>query len=384
MEYRQLGKSGLKVSAVGLGGNNFGWWAEEQASTAAINTALEQGVNFFDTANIYGEGRSEEWLGKALKGVRSQVIIATKVGYEAGPGPNDKGNSRRHIMQAVEDSLRRLQTDYIDLYQIHFPDPTTPIEETLWAVDDLVRAGKVRYIGCSNFAAWELSEALWTSRLHGLSSFVSVQSPYNLLNRQIEQALIPCCEAHGIGIITYTPLAAGFLTGKYRRGQEMSTDVRLAKVPFWGAHLMTEENFAALARLEAFAVERVHAVAELAIAWLLSRPAVSTVIAGATRAEQVVANVAAGDWRLSAAEVAEVDQISQAHLGVGIDIKGTTKIICPWCTQQTPVTIPDGAIIIGVRRPEHVWSPAAPDPRLVQEMCSSCLAPIYLSLEICG
>jgi len=285
-------------------------------------------------------------------------------------------------MQAVEGSLRRLQTDYIDLYQMHFPDPTTPIEGTLRALDDLVRAGKVRYIGCSNFAAWELSEALWTSRLHDLSSFVSVESPYNLLNRQIEQALIPCCEVHGIGIITYTPLAAGFLTGKYRRVQELPSDVRFAKIPFWGAHVMTEENFAALARLEAFVVERGHAVAELAIAWLLSRPAVSTVIAGATRAEQVMANVAAGNWRLSAAEVAEVDQISQAHLGVGMDVKGTTKIICPWCTRQTQVTISDSAIITAVRRPEHVWSPAAPDPRLVQEMCSSCLAPIHLSLEL--
>jgi aryl-alcohol dehydrogenase-like predicted oxidoreductase len=384
MEYRQLGESGLKVSAVGLGGNNFGWWADEQASAAVIKTALEQGVNFFDTADVYGEGRSEEWVGKALKGVRSQVIIATKFGYEAGQGPNDKGGSRHHIIQAVEGSLRRLQTDYIDLCQMHFPDPTMPIAETLRALDDLVRAGKVRCIGCSNFAAWHLSEALWTSRLHGLSSFVSVQSPYNLLNRQIEQALIPCCEAHGVSIITYTPLAAGFLTGKYRRGQEMPQDLRFTRVPFWGAHVMTEENFAALGRLEAFAVERGHAVAELAIAWLLSRPAVSTVIAGATRAEQVMANVAAGNWRLSAAEVAEVDQISQAHLGVGIDIKGTTKIICPWCTRQTRATIPDGAIITAVRRPEHVWSPAAPDPRLVQEMCSSCLAPIHLSLELHG
>jgi aryl-alcohol dehydrogenase-like predicted oxidoreductase len=384
MEYRQLGKTGLRVSSVGLGGNNFGWWADEQASTAAINNALEQGVTFFDTANIYGEGYSEEWLGRALKGVRSQVIIATKVGYEAGPGPNDKSASRGHIMQAVEDSLRRLQTDYIDLYQVHFPDPTTPIEETLRALDNLVGAGKVRYIGCSNFAAWELSEALWTSRLHGLNSFVSSQSPYNLLNRQIEQALIPCCEAHGIGIVTYTPLAAGFLTGKYRRAQEPSPDVRLAKVPFWGAHVLTEENFATLARLEAFATERGHSVAELAIAWLLSRPVVSTVIAGATRAEQVVANVTAGDWRLSAAEVAEVDQISQGHLGVGTDIKGTTKVTCPWCTHQTTVSIPDGAIITSVYRPEHVWAPADPDPRLVPEMCCSCLAPIHLSLELRG
>ena len=384
MEYRQLGKSGLKVSAVGLGGNNFGWWADEQASTAVIKTALDQGVNFFDTANIYGGGRSEEWLGKALKGVRSQAIIATKFGYDASQDPNDKGGSRRHLIQAVEGSLRRLQTDHVDLYQMHFPDPTTPIEETLRALDDLVRAGKVRYIGCSNFAAWHLSEALGTSRLHGLSSFVSVESPYNLLNRQIEQSLIPCCEAHGIGIITYTPLAAGFLTGKYRRGQEMTPDVRLAKVPPWGAHIMTDENFATLARLEAFAAERGYVVGELAIAWLLSRPAVSTVIAGATRAEQVVANVAAGNWRLNAAEVAEVDQISQAYLGVGTVTEGTTKVLCPWCTQQTRATIPDGAIITGVRRPEYVWSPAPPDPRLVQAMCGSCLAPIYLSLEIRG
>ena len=201
MEYRNLGSSGLKVSVLGLGANNFGWWIDEQGSAVVINHALELGINFIDTADMYDKGRSEEYMGRTLKGRRTEVLIATKFATPMGEGVNDRGGSRWYMMRAVEASLKRLKTDYIDLYQMHKPDPTTPIEETLRGLDDLVKAGKVRYIGCSNFAGWELSEALWTSRANNLNSFVTVQPKYNLFERQIEQELVPCCKAHGVGVV---------------------------------------------------------------------------------------------------------------------------------------------------------------------------------------
>ena len=255
-----------------------------------------------------GTGYAEEFVGKAVKDKRSQVVIATKFASPMGEGPNERGGSRYYIMKAVESSLRRLQTDYIDLYQMHRPDPTTPIEETLRALDDLVRAGKVRYIGCSNFAAWQLCEALWTSKIDNLVSFVTVQPQYNLLNRQVEQELAPCCQAYGIGIIPYSPLASGFLTGKYHRGEEVPAGTRLATAPAMQSRVLTGDNFDRLAQLEAFATVRGHSVGELAIAWLLSHPWLSTVIAGATRTEQVSANVTAAEWKLTAQEMAELDQ----------------------------------------------------------------------------
>ncbi len=309
MEYRKLGNSGLEISEIGLGGNNFGWWADEQTSITVINNAIDAGINFIDTADMYGRGQSEEFVGKAVKSKRSQLIIATKFASKMGDGPNQKGGSRYYIMKAVDASLRRLQIDYIDLYQIHFPDPTTPIEETLRALDDLVRAGKVRYIGCSNFVAWQLCEALWTSKANNLQSFVTVQPQYNLLDRRIERELVPCCQSYNIGVIPYSPLSGGFLTGKYRHGEERPADGRLSNSRFDG--MFTEGNWNKLARLEAFAAERDHTVGELAIAWLLAKPWVSTVIAGARKIEQVSANVAAGEWKLTAEEVAEVDTISQ-------------------------------------------------------------------------
>ena len=217
MEYRRLGCSGLKVSEISLGTNTFGRRADEQTSIAIVKHALDMGIIFIDTADTYDRGRSEEFIGKAVKNQRSQVIIATKFGYPMGDGPNDRGGSRYYIMKAIETSLKRLQTDYIDLYQMHVPDPTTPIEETLRVLDDLVRAGKVRYIGCSNFAAWQLCEALWTSRLNNLQSFVTVQPRYNILDRQIETELVSCCQAYNIGVIPWGPLAGGFLTGKYHQ-----------------------------------------------------------------------------------------------------------------------------------------------------------------------
>ena len=309
MEYRRLGNSGLKVSEVGLGGNNFGWWADEETSIPVIDTAIDLGVNFIDTADIYDRGHSEEYIGKALKGKRTNVVLATKFGNPMGEDANQRGGSRRWVMQAVEASLRRLRTDYIDLYQMHVPDATTPIEETLRALDDLIRAGKVRYIGCSNFAAWQLCEALWTSRGNNLHSFISVQPMYNILARQIEGELVPCCQAYGIGIIPYSPLASGFLTGKYRKGEEPPAGARLSGPDPRLRRVFSDDNWDRLGKLEAYAKERDHTVGELAIAWLLAKPMVATVIAGARKTEQVTANVAAGDWKLTPEEVAEIEAL---------------------------------------------------------------------------
>ena len=218
MEYRKLGRSGLQVSVVGLGTNYFGRRVDADGAAIVISGALDVGINMIDTANTYGQGLSEEYIGRALKGRRHQAIIGTKVSGRMGEGPNQAGNSRQHIMSEVENSLRRLDTDYIDLYQIHFADPTTPTEETLRALDDLVHQGKVRYIGCSNFMAWQVCEAVLTSRNSNLTPLVSVQSRYSMLDRAIEAELVPFCTEYRIGIIPYYPLASGFLTGKYRRG----------------------------------------------------------------------------------------------------------------------------------------------------------------------
>ena len=310
MEYRKLGNSGLKVSEIGLGANNFGWRADESASIAVMNQAIDLGINFIDTADMYDRGRSEEFVGKAVKNQRSKMIIATKFGMVMGDGPNARGGSRYYIMKAVEASLKRLQTDYIDLYQMHEVDPTTPIEETLQTLDDLVRAGKVRYIGCSNFAAWQLCEALWTSKLNHLQSFVTVQPEYSLLVRQIEAELVPCCEAYNVGVIPYRPLSGGFLTGKYRQGTPIPSDWRLSKPAPRYPEVFTEANWNKLTKLEAFAAERGHNIGELAIAWLLAQPRICTVVAGAQRAEQLSANVTAAAWKLTAEEAAAVAAIS--------------------------------------------------------------------------
>jgi aryl-alcohol dehydrogenase-like predicted oxidoreductase len=313
MEYRTLGNSGLKASEVGLGGDTFGSHVNERGTIDIINHALELGINYIDTSDVYGGRRSEVHVGKAVKGKRSQVIIATKFGAALTDDNKsytrkDGLGSRDYIMKAVEDSLKRLDTDYIDLYQFHLPDPTTPIEDTLRALDDLVRDGKVRYIGTSNVAAWELCDALWTSRVNNLASYVSVQPRYNLLDRNIEVELVPCCQAYNIGIIPWFPLAAGFLTGKYRRGEAYPTGTRFSTNPPFYSRFATDANFDMLEKLEAFARERGHSMAELAIAWLVSHPWISTVIAGATRKEQVSANVAAAEWKLSTEEMKELDQ----------------------------------------------------------------------------
>ena len=309
MEYRQLGSSGLKVSTVGLGTNNFGGRIDAERSAAVLRQCIDEGINFIDTANIYGRSVSEQHIGETVKGIRSQVLIATKVSGAMGDGPNDRGNSRYHIMEQVEASLRRLQTDYIDLYQIHFTDPSTPIEETLRALDDLVHQGKVRYIGCSNFASWQVCEAYWTSKALNLNAFVSVQPEYSMLNRDVERELVPFCEAYNVGVIPYFPLAGGFLTGKYQQGQPVPEGTRFAGNERAQQRTLTERNFAFLSRLESFAEERGHPIVELAIAWLLGKSIVSSVIAGATRPEQVTANAKAADWHLTPEEMEEVGRI---------------------------------------------------------------------------
>ena len=306
MQYRQLGNSGLQVSAVGLGANNFGGRVDAERTKTVVHAALDSGVNLIDTSNSYGNGLSEEFIGRALKGRRGQAVVATKVSSRVGDGPNQSGNSRKHIFDQVDVSLRKLGTDYIDLYQIHWWDPNTPIEETLRALDDLIRAGKVRYAGCSNFAAWQVCESHWTARALGINGFASVQPRYSMLRREIEAELLPFCEKYGVGVLPYYPLENGFLTGKYRRGQPAPAGTRLAADD---RGVFTERNFDILERLESFCAERGRSILELAFAWLLANPRVGSVIAGATRPEQIRANAAAADWALSADELNEVNEI---------------------------------------------------------------------------
>lgn len=311
MEQRRLGTSGFTVPLLGLGTNNFGGRSDEAASRRVIDASIDVGANFFDTANIYTGTASETIIGKALKGRRDKVILTTKFGLSMGSGPNLQGGSRGHILSQLEGSLRRLQTDYLDLYQMHTVDRSTPIEETLRTLDDLVRSGKVRYIGCSNFDGWHLVEALQTSRALNLNAFVSVQPYYNLLKRGIERELVPACEAYDIGIIPYFPLESGFLTGKYRPGESVPEGSRLDKAPMYQAHL-NEGNFAILAGLESFAEERGHTVGELAMAWLAARPQVCSVISGASTPEQVQANAKGLEWKLTDEDLAAIDEIVPA------------------------------------------------------------------------
>ena len=312
MEYRNLGNSGLKVSAVGLGCNNFGIRNNAEQTREIVHCALDEGITLFDTADIYGNrGGSEDLLGKALAERRREVIVATKFGMSMGDGPYMRGGSRRYIAAAAEASLKRLGTDYIDLYQIHQPDRDTPQQETLEALNDLVRSGKVRYIGCSNFGGWQTVDALWISRANGLASYVSAQNEYNLLDRRIERELVPACRQFGVGILPYFPLASGFLTGKYRRGAEAPKGTRLSMVQRLADRALTDQNFATLEGLEKFARSREHTMLELAVGWLASQPQVSSVISGATSPEQVVENVKAGNWKLTAEELAEVDKLTR-------------------------------------------------------------------------
>jgi aryl-alcohol dehydrogenase-like predicted oxidoreductase len=304
MKMRRLGTSGLKVSEVGLGCNNFGMRIDQKATQAVVDAAIEAGISFFDTADIYGGTKSEEFLGKALGKRRPDIVLATKFGMRIGDDERRKGGSRRWIMRAVEDSLTRLGTDYIDLYQFHAPDPDTPIDETLRALDDLVTQGKVRYIGNSNFSGWQIADADWTSA--GGARFVCAQNLYSLLERKVEFEVLPACEHFGLGFLPFFPLASGLLSGKYKRGEAPPEGSRLAAWGSRGAAAMSDKNFDKVEKLEAWAGARGHTILELAFAWLLGHEVVSSVIAGATTPEQVKTNAATAAWALTPDEVDEV------------------------------------------------------------------------------
>ncbi|HEY2709787.1 MAG TPA: aldo/keto reductase [Caulobacteraceae bacterium] len=309
MEYRRLGDSGLKVSQIGLGCNNFGMRIDQAGTDAVVDAAIEHGVTFFDTADVYGgQGKSEEMLGNSLKGKRHQIVLATKFAMQMGPGK--QGGSRRYIMEAVEASLKRLQTDYIDLYQMHRFDDDTPLEETLGALDDLITQGKVRYIGNSNYTGWQIADADWISRSAHKNRFVSAQNNYSLLERRVEHEVTPACERFGLGVLPFFPLASGLLTGKYKRGEAPPEGTRLAAWGPRGAAALNDGNFDKLEKLSSWAEERGHDMLDLAFAWLLGHPVVSSVIAGATKPEQVAGNAATAGWKLTPDEVAEVSKLA--------------------------------------------------------------------------
>lgn len=311
MKERNLGRSGLKVSLVGLGCNNLGGRLDLEGSRAVVHKALDVGVTLFDTADIYGNrGGSESALGEILGARRKEIVLASKFGGPMDEPGKLKGGSRRYIMLAVEASLKRLRTDWIDLYQFHFPDPLTPIEETLRALDHLVRQGKVRYVGCSNQPAWRVTEAVWTARQAGMQGFVSCQDEYSLVFRKPESDLIPAMTAYELGLLPYFPLASGLLTGKYRRGDNLPPGTRFANNAALAPRYMTEKNWERVEALRAFAQARGKSLVELAFSWLASRPVVSSVIAGAMTPEQVEANVGSASWALTPDELHEIDKIT--------------------------------------------------------------------------
>ena len=311
MEHRNLGNSGLKVSLVGLGCNNFGGRTDLEGSRRVVHKALDLGITLFDTADIYADrGGSETALGNILGERRKDIVLATKFGMPMDEAGRLRGGSRRYIIGAVEASLKRLKTGWIDLYQIHRPDPATPVEETLRALDDLIHQGKVRYIGCSNFAAWQAVDAQWTSAHLGLNRFIACQDELSLLVRDIERELIPAMKSHGLGLLPYFPLACGMLTGKYQRGAAQPEGARLSYMPELAGRYLTEANWAKLDRLRAFCDARGKKLVELAFSWLAAQPLVAGVIAGATRPEQVEQNVAAASWALGAGDLAEIDRLT--------------------------------------------------------------------------
>jgi aryl-alcohol dehydrogenase-like predicted oxidoreductase len=308
MQTRTLGKSSLVVSTVGLGCNNFGGRLDLAATRAVVHRALDAGITLFDTADTYGErGGSETQLGAVLGARRKDIVLATKFGMEMAP--DKKGAKRAYILQAVEDSLKRLNTDWIDLYQLHRPDPTTPIEETLRALDDLVKAGKVRFIGCSNLPAWQVVEAQWTAKTYGLAAFVTCQDEFSLVTRAPERELVPAMTAYGLSLLPFFPLASGLLTGKYRRGVAPAEGTRFAAVGRFRDQYLTPRNFDVVEKLETFCAARGHTLLQLAFGWLLSHPVTGSVIAGATTPDQIDQNIAAAGWTLSQDELAELAKI---------------------------------------------------------------------------
>jgi aryl-alcohol dehydrogenase-like predicted oxidoreductase len=312
MEIRNLGTSGLRVSAIGLGCNNFGGRIDAAATKKVIHKAFDLGITLFDTADVYGErGGSETEMGRVIGPMRHEIVLATKFCMPMSDDGRKQGASRRYIMQAVEASLTRLKTDYIDLYQVHRFDPLTPVAETLRALDDLVRAGKVRYVGCSNWASWQMMDAAWIAKTAGLSPFVSCQDEYSLVVRDAERELMPAARQIGLGLLPYFPLASGLLTGKYRRNKPMPKGARLTKTERLANRYLTEANWARSEKLIDYAESRGHTALELAFSWLLARAPVASVIAGATRPEQLEQNVKAGDWKMTEDEIAAIDAITQ-------------------------------------------------------------------------
>lgn len=309
MEYKLLGRTGVKVSPLCLGCMNFGWGATEAASIKIIHRALDAGINFVDTADVYGKGASETIVGKALKGKRDNVFLASKGRGKMGEGPNDIGNSRLHIMAACEASLKRLKVDHIDLYQIHRPQSDMALDETLRALDDLVRQGKVRYIGTSTFAAWQLVESLWQSEKLGLNRFVSEQPPYHILDRRAERELFPFAQTHGFGIIPWSPLAGGLLTGKYQKGKKGPKGSRYESGKFRGGEKIPDAAWNAIAGVEQLAEEKNCAMDALALAWTLCHPAVTAPIIGPRTLTQLEGNLKALDVTLTEADLARIDDL---------------------------------------------------------------------------
>lgn len=320
VDYRQLGRTGVKVSPLCLGTMMFGGPTDEQESIRILHRALDEGINFVDTANVYNDGASERVVGKALKDRRDQVVLVTKVRGSRGAGPNDGGTSRYHILQEVERSLRRLDTDRIDLYLVHRPEPATPIEETLSALDALVRGGKVRYVGASNFDAWQLAEALWVSDRRGYASFCAVQPLYNLVNRDVELELLPCCRAHGIGVMAYSPLARGVLSGKYRAGEAFPEGSRAAR----GDRRIQQtelrpESFAVAAQLHPLAAAHGRTLTQFALQWVVANPIVTAAIIGPRTMAQLEDNLGAVGWEIAADALDQVDRLVPpgTHTGLG-------------------------------------------------------------------
>ncbi len=313
MQERNLGPSGLRVSVVGLGCNNFGGRLDLEGSRKVIHKALDSGITLFDTADMYGNrGGSETILGEVLGARRKDIVLATKFGWEMDDAGRLKGGSRRYIMSAVEASLKRLKTDWIDLYQYHKVDPLTPIEETIETLDDLVRQGKVRYVGCSNMPAWQVAKSQEYARARGLTAFISCQDEYSLVVRDVvEPQLSAAMQHYGLGLLPFFPLASGLLTGKYARDR-MPADGRITQAQRWADKYLNERNWTRVENLEAFAKARGHTLLELAFSWLASTAPVTSVIAGATKPEQIDANVKAASWQLTPEDIAEINRISLA------------------------------------------------------------------------
>ncbi len=313
MEERNLGRSGLAVSLVGLGCNNFAGRIDFEATKRVVHKALDLGITLFDNADTYGErGGAEEYLGRILGDRRKDIVLATKFGRPMDASGKQQGASRRYILDACEASLRRLQTDYIDLYWQHIADPLTPIDETLRAFDDLVRQGKVRYIACSTLSSWQVVEAQWTSKTANLEHFIACQERYSLLEREYEPNMAAMVEAYGLGLIPFSPLANGLLTGKYRRNQTLPQGARLTTTQRMADRYLTERNWDVVERLADFCGARGRTMLELAMSWLAARPAVSSIIAGATAPEQLEQNVRAVEWALTKDDLAEIDRLTES------------------------------------------------------------------------